>query len=140
MVFPVVLALGHNDGDDDHGAEHANRPSQQEGLPSNSIYDHNGRNSRQHVDDADDPGSKKGNTTRIQAKALENRRSIVNDGVNSTPLLEEHDETGNGYTLEIVPGAKNLRILSELEVPHAVTRLSKARKLPCKHSLFEEHS
>ena len=70
----------------------------------------------------DDPGHTSGQQ-RLgpsgQTQALEHIRRVVDDAVNSAPLLPEHDQPRRCHPFEVVPGSEDAHVLGSLPGPHA---------------------
>ena len=68
---------------------HSDCTDRQDGLATKFVDVEKRRNSGEQHNDTDDTGGEKGNGITRETEILENGGSIVEDGVDTSPLLEE---------------------------------------------------
>lgn len=90
LVSLPGIAVGGDDGGDDNVAGcHANGAYSEDGLAADTVDVEDRRDSGDEHDDADDAGCEERNCDAGKAEVFENGGSIIEDRVDSGPLLEE---------------------------------------------------
>jgi len=79
---------------------HAESTNDQSGFASPTINPHNGGNSCDKHDNADNTRRQQADGGGAEAKVLEDLRRVVENGVDTRPLLEEHSHSCDNDTLE----------------------------------------
>lgn len=117
LRIPLVLVLRNEDGDDNMARGHADSADGQDRLTPDAVDPKHGGDREDEHDNADDAGGKQSGRCGSQSELVENRGSIVEDRVDTGPLLcevskdpsetgergpylEEHGDAGDHNALE----------------------------------------
>lgn len=124
MGYPIVLEPRNDDPWDDHGYPHDHAAPNKHRLTTKFVNHGHGWERADKENNARDAGRKEGLSTTRQSQADEDIGSVVDDGIDARPLLEEHDEPGSGDTLEVVLGADYVPVLGAFADPDISLLLS----------------
>lgn len=139
VASPLVVELGVDNAGDDHGNPHDDRTDDEHWLATDLVDEWHGGDGRDEEDDARDTTSEESQGPGSQAEALENVRRVVNDGIDSAPSLEEHDEPCRGDSLEVVPVPQDLPVLRHLPAKYVGVLLGKTREVLLKNALLKQN-
>jgi hypothetical protein len=99
---------------------------------------YHGRDGANQEHNTSDASSQQRDRPARQTQALEDLTRIVDDGIDSTPLLPEHDHPSDADALEVVLGPEAHDVLRELLSETTVALLSELREVAHESLLFEE--
>lgn len=116
LVRPVVGVLGKNDSDDDVAGRHTDRTDGQNGSATNTVDPQDGRDGSDEHDDADDTSGEKLRGVAALTELLEDGWGVVQHGIDTRPLLEEHGNTSNHRPLDHAPALEQGLDGDELEL------------------------
>lgn len=77
-------------GDNNMTGGHDEGSGDEDGLATRIIDPDDGRNRREEHDNTDDTSREQGNRITRETEVLEDRRCVIKNGVDTSPLLEEH--------------------------------------------------
>ena len=100
MVLPRVLIETRENCNDKVAGSHEEGAGDEDGLPAGLIDPYDGRNGREEHHNAYHTGGEKRDGVACQAEVPEDERCVVENGVDTGPLLEEHGQRPNGNTVE----------------------------------------
>lgn len=106
--------MRHDNGDDNHRQQHDEGSDEQHNLAADLIDDQHSWDGSDQEDNSGDTGGEESVGAGGKTERLENVGSVVDDGVDAGPLLEEHDQPSNGDTLTVIWCANTVGVLSEL--------------------------
>ena len=98
--WPLMLVLGEDDGDDEMAKTHSKSTESQSRSSSDSVNVQNGRNGCNQHYNADHAGREERDSVGRQPEGLEDLGRVVQDGVDTCPLLEEHGHSGDNDSAE----------------------------------------
>ena len=100
VFSPVAFERAQDTGNDEMTATHDDGTGDQERLSSELINPQHGWNGGQEHDNTNDTRGKQGSGVTRQPQGGKDEWGIVQDEVDTGPLLEHHGQTGNGDPLE----------------------------------------
>lgn len=106
MLGPIGLVRAVNACDDDVTNEHADGTNDKESLATELVEEEHGWECKQDLEDTSHTGGKEGDSRRREAKGAEDLRCVVENGIDSSELLEDHDPATDSETLEDVGSEK----------------------------------
>ena len=139
VAWPVVLEAGDDTGDDEMAGGHADGTADEDGLTTQLVDVHDGGDGGEEHDDSDDTCGEQVDRVARQAETREDGRRIVQDGVDTSPLLEEHGKCGNSDALEHAPGGEQTTDSNKLELEDGHSaHVLEMREVLCKRLLLEQ--
>jgi len=94
-VEPSFSVPGDKDCDDKVAECHDPSTSDKHGLTTQLVDVHDGRDGEEEHDNTDHTGGEEGNGVSSETEGLEDLRGVVEDSVNTSPLLEEHGKASD---------------------------------------------
>lgn len=116
VVRPVVGVLGKDDSDDDVARRHADGTDGQNGSATDTVNPQDGRHGGDEHDDTDDAGGEELSGVAALTELLEDCRRVVEHGVDTGPLLEEHGDTSNHGPFDHAPALEERLDRDELQL------------------------
>ncbi len=135
--WPVVLELSDDDGDGNHGKAHYHGSDEQHSLSADLIDDKHSWNSGNQENNTSNTSGEKGLGSASQSQRLEDVGGVVNNSVDTRPLLEEHDQPTGCNTLHVILGSEAVGVLGNLDLDEAsVVLVGESWISGCKSTLF----
>lgn len=107
-LVPLGLVDTLNGSDNDVADEHANGTDNQESLTTELVQEEDGRKSEGDLQDTSDTGSEEISGSGRETERLEDLRSVVQNSVDTSELLENHHTTSQEDTLDHVGSEEGL--------------------------------